>query len=258
MRKKLIIFSMFLFCIMLSACGDTQSLNDPTETEADSATNGGADVLPNDDTSGSQNMTVEEEAHIGGVIRQCGDESYSVELLGNIEDSVHKNGISIIDKAGTDFQVGDNVLIRYQGALYQVSHDEEMRVSEVKYFDDGSNRGYDLSAVSERSMITEEIQQYYDENPECEIFVISDVSAIEVFENDYTFRGTIQGIADKEDSGGVGFIVPLESEPEARPFEVIFQETEYDSEAAYGIGTVCDFVYDPETFEITSFQAVTE
>lgn len=254
--KKTIIFSIFLFGAVLTACGDIRENETPKVSGADGATENEADVLPDNKNEG-QEMSVEEKAHISGVIRRCSDESYYVELLGNIKDNVHKNGISIIDKANTDYKVGDTLLIGYNGALYQVSHDEEMQVSEVKYFDDGENRGYNLVPVSEKNMVTEEILQYYDDNPEQEIFIISDIGTIKVYENDYVFRGTLEGIADREDSG-VGFVVPLESEPEARPFEVILNEAEYDSGRSYDIGTVCDFVYDPETFEITSFQAVNE
>lgn len=186
--------------------------------------------------SGNQSADV---SYVAGIIDEVREDSYLVKL------SSYTWFQLMTDKCGTDYQKGDSIKVGYTGAIHH--YDENMNRLEDDQFPLTGDKMY---------MKAEEYTDVF------------------LWENDYSFYGTLEAIADMRDERGwfgdsidtYFCFVPLEGEDEGKANQVLGDTAGfagYASQINGGAGFARDLsmhtmsvkiTYDSETMQVTKVE----
>ena len=190
------------------------------------------------DAVGDGQESNESFQYVTGIINEVKDEEYVIKMSGS---SIYL----ISDKCGTDYKNGDSVKVSYAGAVHH--YDKDMK--EVK-------------TETDRFFLTDG-----------EMYIrADDYVKLSLWENDYSFYGTLEAIYDIRDENRwfgdsidtLLHFVPLEEEDEGKANKMLGDgagfsgySTKINDGAGFSMSmhnTRAKITYDPETMEVTKVE----
>lgn len=221
MRKRAsIVYLMIIFTIIcLVGCGSMETKKD--STSADNEVKRDSEELNNEDKN---------ELVVGGIVLEASDTQYNIRLLGYGVNKYEQN--LVVDKVGTDFVKGDEILVVLEKEV-ELVNDEEKVVSFDTIDDFGA----------------------YLKQQKCLLYV-GEALEVKKYENDYTFVGKITAInggmykEGQEQTGSDFSVKPNEDEPEAGFFYVSTTMGDF----SLGLDSSVKITYNRDTFEVLSVE----